>query len=191
MSVGYSILLRAFGCPKGILGRLGGIIMARMNRKCAAWAIDLLGVQPHERVLEVGFGPGVAIQLLAESASEGYVAGVDYSREMVEQATARNMKAIESGRVELRHGSVERLPFEDDTFDKALAINSMQVWPDAVAGLREIRRVMKRSGRIALAFTRHSGQPKGGLTDVLTAAGFTTVRITEADDGFCALATKP
>ena len=61
---------------------------------------------------------------------------------MVEQATARNVKAIESGRVDLRHGSVECLPFEDNT-DKALAINSMQVWPDAVAGLQEMRRVLK------------------------------------------------
>jgi hypothetical protein len=49
---------------------------------------------------------------------------------MVEQARARNAAAIESGRVDLRRGSVESLPFDDDTFDKALAINSMQVWPD-------------------------------------------------------------
>jgi hypothetical protein len=39
------------------------------------------------------------------------------------------VQAIESGRVDLRHGSVERLPFADHTFDKGLAINSLQVWP--------------------------------------------------------------
>jgi SAM-dependent methyltransferase len=48
-----------------------------------------------------------------------------------------------SGRADLQHGSVESLPLEDNSFDKARAINSMQVSPDAVAGLREIRRVMK------------------------------------------------
>ena len=62
MSVVHSILLRMFGRPKGILGRLGGIIMARTNQKCAAWVIALLDIQPHDRVLEVGFGPGVGIQ---------------------------------------------------------------------------------------------------------------------------------
>jgi ubiquinone/menaquinone biosynthesis C-methylase UbiE len=125
--------MRMFGRPKGGLGRLGGIIMARMNRKVAAWAIDLLAVHPSD-TLEVGFGPGVGIQLLAESASSGQVVGVDPSKEMVEQATVRNAKAIKANRVNLREGFVEQLPFEDAFFNSALAVNSMQVWPDAVAG---------------------------------------------------------
>src|SRR5215475_11869401 len=133
MSIIHRIFMRMFGRPQGVLGRVGGLIMARTNHKCAAWVIELLDIQPHERVLEVGFGPGVGIQLLARTASAGYVAGVDASEEMVEQATARNVQAIESGRVDVRHGSVERLPFEDHAFDKTLAINAMQVWPDAVA----------------------------------------------------------
>jgi ubiquinone/menaquinone biosynthesis C-methylase UbiE len=68
------------------------------------------------------------------------------------------------------------LLFEDETFDKALAINSMQVWADAKAGLREIRRVLKSGGRVALGFTRYSGQPKAGLGEVLTTAGSSTYR---------------
>ena len=165
--------------------------MARMNRTCAAWVIDLLDVQPSDRVLEVGFGPGVGIQLLTGSASAGYVAGVDPSKEMVAQATTRNKKAIESGRVDLRHGSVASLPFADNTFDKALAINSMQVWPDAVAGLREVRRVIKPGGKIALGFTPNSGQPNTGLAETFTTAGFAKADVVERDKNFCALAIKP
>lgn len=189
-TVGKRLLMRMFGRPQGSLGRLGGIIMARANRKVAAWAIDLLGVHPSDRVLEIGFGPGVGIELLAKSASSGHVVGVDCSKEMVEQATVRNARAIEAGQIDLRQGSVERLPFQDETFDSALAVNSMQVWPDAVAGLQEIRRVMKPGGKIALAFTRHSGQPKSGLTDTLTAANFSDGRVAETGDGFCVLAMK-
>jgi ubiquinone/menaquinone biosynthesis C-methylase UbiE len=62
---------------------------------------------------------------------------------------------------------VEKLPFDDNTFDKALAINSMQLWPDPAAGLREIRRVVKPGARVALGFTPHSGQPNKGLTEIL------------------------
>jgi ubiquinone/menaquinone biosynthesis C-methylase UbiE len=180
-----------FGRPEGILGRLGGVIMARTNQKCAAWVIDLLGILPKDSILEIGFGPGVGIELLSASAPTAHIAGTDSSKEMVNQATARNAKAIQSGRVDLRHGSVENLPYQNNTFNKALAINSFQVWMEAVAGLRELRRVMKSGGSIALGFTPYSGQSKNGLPEMLMAAGFSEVRLVEAAEGFCALAIKP
>jgi ubiquinone/menaquinone biosynthesis C-methylase UbiE len=83
--------------------------------------------------------------MLLHRVPAGSVAGVDQSQEMVRQAAARNADALRSRRADLRYGSVERLPFADETFDKALAINSMQAWPDARAGLREIRRVLKHA----------------------------------------------
>src|SRR5262245_13653132 len=111
---------------------------------------------------------------------------------MVELARARNITAIQKGGVDLQWGSVESLPYGDSTFDKALAINSMHVWPDAVAGLREIRRVMKSGARIALGFNPYSGQSKDGLTDTLLGAGFIKASLVEdPSKGFCALATKP
>jgi ubiquinone/menaquinone biosynthesis C-methylase UbiE len=165
--------------------------MARTNRKCAAWVIDLLDVQPRDKVLEVGFGPGVGIQLLTSPASARYVAGVDPSKEMVAQATIRNKEAIKKGRVDLRHGSVASLPFADNTFDKALAINSMQVWPDGAAGLREMRRVITPAGKVALGFTPYSGQPNAGLAETLTAAGFAKAHVVKRDKNFCALAIRP
>jgi len=164
--------------------------MARTNADFGYWVGDLLKVMPTERALEVGFGPGVIIQRLAALAPAGHVAGIDPSREMVAQARARNATAIEAGHVEIRRGSVENLPFDSESFDKALAINSMQVWPDAVAGLREVRRVMKTGGTIAVGFTPYSGQPNKGVTEALTAAGFTQARVVESDKGFCALAKK-
>lgn len=182
------MLLRMFGRPRGLLGRLGGIVMARTNRRHAAWVIDLLDVQAPDTVLEVGFGPGVAIQLVAGSAR--HVAGVDPSAEMLRQARQRNVEAIDSGRVDLRQGSADRLPFAAESFDKAMAINSMQVWPDASAGLREIWRVLKPGGRAALAFTVHSGQQKSGVPEIITAAGFTECRSVETDQAFCVLANR-
>ncbi|MBW4622308.1 MAG: methyltransferase domain-containing protein [Cyanosarcina radialis HA8281-LM2] len=185
-----SLLMQMFGRPKSLLGRLGGFILARTKRDFISWAIDLLDVRPDETVLEVGFGPGVSIEILAAMMPTGYVAGVDASQEMVEQARARNAKAIEAGSVQLHYGSVEALPFADDTFDKALAINSMQVWSDAIVGLREMRRVMKVGGRMALGFTRQSGQSRTGLPETIAAAGFTEVHLVETEQGFCAIATK-
>jgi ubiquinone/menaquinone biosynthesis C-methylase UbiE len=82
------------------------------------------------------------------------------------------------------------LPFADGSFDKALAINSMQVWPDAMTGLREIGRVLKPGGRIALGFTRHSGRSRDGVTQLLAASGFAQAHVVDRARDFCVLATK-
>ena len=92
MSTMRNILMRMFGRPRGFLGRLGGIIMARTNEECGSWVIKLLDIGPSESVLEVGFGPGVIIQRLSNLA--GHVAGIDRSHEMLQQARARNAEAI-------------------------------------------------------------------------------------------------
>ena len=191
MSCARFILMRMFGRPEGALGRLGDVIMARTNYLAAKEVIGLLDVRAADKVLEVGFGPGVGIELLAKRASEGCVAGIDSSREMVAQATARNSDAVARGRVDLRHGAAQALPFADGTFDKAVAINSMQVWPDPATGLREIHRVLKAGGKVALGFTAYSGQPKSGVTELLTVAGFLNAQIVDGENLFCALASKP
>jgi ubiquinone/menaquinone biosynthesis C-methylase UbiE len=137
MTLREQILMRMFGRPEGLLGRLGGLILARSNRKFAEEIVAFFNVRASEKVLEVGFRPGVGVELLARAASRGTVAGIDPSEAMVKQAAARNAAAIRTGAVVLRHGAVEGMPFGDDDFDVALAINSMQVWPDVDAGLRE------------------------------------------------------
>ena len=187
MGIGSDILMRTFGRPSGVLGRLGGIILARTNRRYAAWVVDLLDVRQPDQVLEIGFGPGVAIQMLAARAA--HVAGVDPSVEMLRQATRRNAAAISDGRVELRRCSADDMPFVDGNFDKALAINSMQLWPDKLAGLREVSRVLRHDGQIAMAFTAYSGQQREGVTELIAEAGFSDCRVVETEQAFCVLAS--
>ena len=107
-----SILIRAFARRQGILGRFGGIIMARSNQEIATRMVEILDVHPNDRFLEIGYGPGVAIQLIAAKLSSCKVEGIDSSAEMMQQTTARNAAAVESGRIQLRLGSVEAMPFE-------------------------------------------------------------------------------
>jgi ubiquinone/menaquinone biosynthesis C-methylase UbiE len=190
MSVMKPILMRMFGHPRGSLGRLGGHIMAHLNAEWGERACELLEIAADDTILEVGFGPGVTIDHVAALVPAGRVVGIDQSKEMVEQARTRNGAAIEGGRVDLRQGSVNNLPFDDDSFDGALAINSMQVWPDVLAGLQEIRRVLRPAATLVLGFAPYSGQPKDGVAETLIAAGFEDVQVVEIDAGFCVLATK-
>lgn len=185
------ILRRAFSLPSGVPGRLGGMIMARRNRRMARQAIALLDIQPNDRVLEVGFGPGVAIQLVADATPAQWIAGIDPSHQMLEQASARNATEIATGRVVLWQEPVAGLSRDDALFDRVVAIRSMQLWPDAAAGLREIRRVLRPGGRIVLGFTRHCDQTKEDVSELLTMAGFADTRLVEAGGDFFVIAIKP
>src|SRR5579884_1694021 len=159
-STAMKLLDAAFAHPRGLPGWLGGTIMGRMTRMRNQWTLSLLDIRPDDHILEVGFGPGALIQHLAAKATAGYVAGVDMSPLMLKQASKRNVEAIGEGRVHLRTGSALELPFEDASFDKALSANSIHIWSDRLAGVKEIYRVLKPGGEIAIIL-----QPVWARTD--------------------------
>jgi len=174
----------------------------RSNQQRNSWAVSLLDVQPTDRVLEIGFGPGIAIAELAGRATRGQVYGIDHSEVMVQQASGRNAAAIRAHRVHLAHASVEQLPSFDGPLDAILAVNSVGFWPNPVERLRRLRRLLRSGGRIALArqprcpgatqdTTARAAQE---LQDLLTQAGFTQIR-TETlgldPPVACVLATNP
>jgi ubiquinone/menaquinone biosynthesis C-methylase UbiE len=139
---------RQFSGPSGPLGRVAGGLMARLNGPLNEWAVDLLELSPRDRVLEVGYGPGLAIERIAARAS--LVVGVDRSELMRRQAARRNRAGLDAGRVELHVGSAGRLPLPSARFTHALAVNSLQFWPDLPAALAELRRVLLPQGRLLL-----------------------------------------
>ena len=180
------VMENMFCMPKGALGRLGGQLMSR-DRWLPTWVLDLLEIEPSDSVLEVGSGPGLGLQLAATRAHYGRVVGVDLSETMLEMARRRNRAQIEAGHVELHLGSVDKLPFGGATFDKAMTMNSLHLWPDPVAGLREIKRTLRTGGRIAVAITRFSYASPAKFESHLIDAGFADVSIYEGEPGTCAL----
>lgn len=150
-STSTSLTASQFAHPRGVLGWFAGRIMALENWRRNELAVAVLDPQPGEHVLEIGFGPGVTIERLARLVGDGSVAGVDSSPVMVAQAQRRNARGIREGRIDLRYGSVELLPYPDGPFDRALAVNSQHHWPHAISNLREVRRVLKPGGVIVIA----------------------------------------
>lgn len=161
-----------------------GWVMAhrRSNRERNRWVVGLLDVQPAERVLEIGFGPGLAIAELARRA--GHVHGIDRSGVMVRQASRRNRAAIGAGRVELVHAPVDRLPRFDAPLDAVMAVNTVGFWPEPAQRLRELWGLLRPGGRIALASqprcpgaTRDTtARAADELEDLLAGAGFVEIR---------------
>jgi ubiquinone/menaquinone biosynthesis C-methylase UbiE len=144
-----------FGRPRGTAGRVAGWVMAHRssNRQRNRWAVSLLDVRPTDRVLEIGFGPGLAIAELSRRVGDsGHVYGTDHSDVMLRQATRRNASAIAAGRVSLSRASVDRLPPSlGGPFDAILTVNSLGFWPAPTERLDELRRRLRPGGRIAIA----------------------------------------
>ncbi|HZO25985.1 MAG TPA: class I SAM-dependent methyltransferase, partial [Chloroflexota bacterium] len=79
-------LIGQFGHPRGAAGNVAGWVMAHRpsNRQRNAWVAALLDVQPADRVLEIGFGPGLAIAELSRRVGpSGHVYGIDRSDVML------------------------------------------------------------------------------------------------------------
>lgn len=120
----------------------------------ARWAPDLVqaaGVRPAERVLDVACGTGAVTRLLAEQVGPaGKVTGLDITPGML--AAAR--LAAPSQRIEWLEGSAVKMPLPDGTFDAVICQQGLQFFPDKAAALSEMRRVLKRGGRLALSCWR-------------------------------------
>ena len=190
--------------PRGAAGCVTGWEMAHRpsNRQRSGWVVSLLGVQPTDQVLEIGFGPGLAVAELAR-AGAGHVYGIDHSGVMLRQASRRNAAVIRAGRVTLIRASVDQLPPAlDGPFDTVLTVNSLGSWPAPAERLAELRRRLAPAGRIAIASqprcpgaTADTSRPAASeIEDLLTDAGFThlsTQTLPLSPPVACVLAASP
>jgi len=135
--------------PTGWLGATLGHVMAFEHRPLTRWTFDFLGIAAGDGVLDIGCGGGMAIRMAADSSA--MVFGIDYSSQMVEQSRVRNRTLIAQERAAIVRGSVSALPFGGGSFDKAFGIETLYFWPDPLEDLREVRRVLRPGGAVALA----------------------------------------
>jgi SAM-dependent methyltransferase len=190
--------------PRGAAGSVTAWEMAHRpsNRLRNRWVVSLLDVQPADRVLEIGFGPGLAIAELAR-AGAGHVYGIDHSGVMLRQASKRNAAAIRAGRVTLINASADQLPPGlHGPFDAIVAVNSLGFWPAPAERLAELRRRLAPGGRIAIASQPRCPGATAGTSrsaadeveNLLGSAGFTQMRtetLSLSPPVICVLAASP
>jgi len=125
--------------------------IGRYSEKLAVRLADYAGVEPGQRALDVGCGPGALTAVLAARLGSAHVAALDPSEPFVDAARTRLPG------VDIRLASAESIPFDDDTFDVALAELVVHFMSDPVAGLREMARVTRPGGTIAACVWDYGG----------------------------------
>jgi len=127
----------------GVTGRVAARIMARLNADMERAGLDALDPQPGDRVLVIGFGPGVGIAELLRRVPDATV-GIDPSTAMVRAATRR----LPAGApVEPLAEPLEALEATGPPFDRAVAVNCHQCFAPHDVALARLRGVLVAGGR--------------------------------------------
>jgi ubiquinone/menaquinone biosynthesis C-methylase UbiE len=145
-------IARQASCPTGLLGRFLVRIMAVETTAANEKTLELLSIQPHDHILEIGFGHGRTLTRAAAAASSGFVAGIDVSEDMVHTATRWNQQFITQGRIEVQCASSLQIPYPTQSFDRVYATHTLYFWEYPQRHLQEIYRVMKNGARFVLTF---------------------------------------
>jgi ubiquinone/menaquinone biosynthesis C-methylase UbiE len=126
---------------------------------------DLLGdFASARRVLDAGCGPGQFTILIAERLPQAEVWGIDLAPTMIELARGHAKESPAAARLHFEVADVARLPFPDGHFDRVVSSGSIKHWPDPVAGLRELHRVLAPGGRAVVGEMNRLAPPDAVAT---------------------------
>lgn len=154
------------------------------------WAVDVLGIEPSDRVLEVGCGHGVAVTLVCERLAGGTIVAIDRSEKMITMARARNAEYVWSGTASFQTAALHKAEFDGARFTKVFAIHvPVLLRGEPERELAIIKEVLEPHGRLYLPYQPLSSaevEPTAErLTSVLAANGFVVddVRFGELESG--------
>jgi ubiquinone/menaquinone biosynthesis C-methylase UbiE len=175
--LGERVLTKGFGQPEGVLGRLGGWLMARGNGPTEKHVVKVARLQEKEHVLVLGPGPGVG--LIAAAKYAGIVVGVDPSDTMLLAARHHCGELVEAGKIQLIRGDAGDTHQPDHSASVVISVNNIQLWEDRQAAYAELHRVLKPTGRLVISVHKKLAPPN--LAAELDTAGFRNVTAVDWD----------
>ena len=154
------------------LASVGDVVPERIR-----WAVETLAVEPGDRLLEIGGGPGVAASLVCEQLKRGRLLLIDRSATAIERTRRRNPEHVTSGRLALE--TVDAADFDpgEARFDKVFAVNVNLFWTTpATEEFARIRRALAHDAGLFLFYETPTPagarQAAGRVAEALQANGF-------------------
>lgn len=179
-----TVIAEQFGGPSGALGHVVTQLLARGNGEFNRWIVGHLAreVPAPDTVIELGSGPGIALQELAQAYPTARIVGVDTSDVVQKSARRRNAAAIRDGRLTLVHGDIGAATAYQPA-DLVLAVHVIYFWSDPVAELQRVHDALAPTGRLALGYQLRQNMPKPAQRN-FPKAGYT---LFDSDDQVTAL----
>lgn len=162
----FKFIAKQLGNPNGAFGHFVMAPLLNMgNSQMISESIKAGNIEQDDYYLDIGFGGGRTLIKALKVITEGKVYGLEPSVTLMERASQVFKTEIERGRLELKQGAVEDLPYESSFFDKVTSINTVYFWTDVPAGLKEIVRVLRPGGIAVLGISaRHKMQRFQSIT---------------------------
>lgn len=141
---------KQFRVPGGFLGKVAGKIMYFENKKINNWTFQKLSFSNGQTVLEIGFGPGYAIGLIAETCPDCMIEGIDLSNKMKEETAKKHEHLLASGKLKLWRGEISAFKFPAEKYDRIFSVNNFPLWKNPQGTLAKIATSLKKGGRVAI-----------------------------------------
>ncbi|AOY74505.1 class I SAM-dependent methyltransferase [Clostridium formicaceticum] len=157
--------------PTGVPGKL---VVEDMNEKhfeLTGWGLQKVSIEENSMILDIGCGGGRTVNRLASMTTKGKVFGIDYSMDCVNWSKEYNQELLHQGQVEILHASVEEMPFEEDKFDFIFAVETIYFWPNLLENLKEVRRVLKPSGKFIIINEMYASEKFKERNEAFAATG--------------------
>jgi ubiquinone/menaquinone biosynthesis C-methylase UbiE len=172
--------------PTGIGGRLVFSVMNRQIRPLYNDVVRLLPLSDSDSVLDIGCGNGNVLNMLAgrhESKSCSFT-GIDISPSAIKSALKRNRRYVKSGRMKLLCQDMNKMPFDDCSFNQIYTINTVYFWENLDVTMAEIRRILKPNGLFINAL--FTNETLNSLSHTKSYKRFTSKELINAGTGFTA-----
>lgn len=135
-----------FKKPTGFLGRLVSSLMIKGNRSYYETVLKDLKIHSNDKILEIGYGPGIGINLISKRFETCDIYGIDFSELMYTRATNRNKQFIDNNRVYLLFGDFVETDISTSDFDKIFCINVVYFRDNLQKPFERVKSLLKDDG---------------------------------------------
>ena len=135
-----------FKKPTGLFGNFSSRVMIKGNHQKYETLIRDMAIQPGDKILEIGYGPGIGIQMITRLYESCIVHGIDFSKLMFKKACKLNKPAIDLSRVQLQFGDYLKIPIASDQYDKIFCLNVIYFWDELSKPLQKTQALLKPNG---------------------------------------------